>query len=219
MWAGQLWIERRFRQAQTGISSPEVVVRTELQKRVGGYNPRLPHLGDAEMWIRLATNADVGYLRGVDQAYYRRHEHNMSTSYDPLTTLRQYRLAYEAILDYCSERMPDAPRLYGLIHRKLAWEALVAAARAYDGGRTRETPVDELVAFALDCWPEAGALTIYRTLQLRRYIGSRAMPYLRPFTLPAAASRKARTWWWRLTEVGALSAYRGWRARHIAQRD
>ena len=31
--------------------------------------------------MRLAANADVGYLRGADQAYYRRHGQNMSTSY------------------------------------------------------------------------------------------------------------------------------------------
>ena len=29
------------------------------------------------MWLRLAANADVGHLRGDDQAYYRRHEQNM----------------------------------------------------------------------------------------------------------------------------------------------
>ena len=84
VWPGQSWVERRFRQVGAGISSPEVVVRTSLQKRVGGYDARLPHVGDLEMWIRLAANADVGYLRGVDQAYYRRHGQNMSVAYTPL---------------------------------------------------------------------------------------------------------------------------------------
>ncbi|HCU92580.1 MAG TPA: glycosyl transferase family 2 [Actinobacteria bacterium] len=218
VWSGQLWLERRFRQLQSGISSPEVVVRTSLQKRVGGYDARLPHLGDTEMWIRLAANADVGYLRGVDQAYYRRHEQNMSTAYGPLMTLRQYRLAFEAVLDRCSERLSDAARLSDLVHRKLAREALVAAARAYDQGRTQQTPVNELVTFAFDCWPEANGLPIYRTLQLRESIGPRVMPYLQPFVLPAAACRKAQTWSQRLAEVGALSAYRGWRHRHRTQR-
>lgn len=67
--------------AQTGILSPKVVMRTSVQKRVGGYDARLPHLGDTEMWLRLAADADTGYLRGVDQAYYRRHGQNMSTGY------------------------------------------------------------------------------------------------------------------------------------------
>jgi glycosyltransferase involved in cell wall biosynthesis len=218
VWPGQLWLERRFRQLQSGISSPEVVVRTSLQKRVGGYDARLPHLGDTEMWIRLAANADVGYLRGADQAYYRRHEQNMSSAYGPLLSLRQYRLAFETVLDRCSERLSDAARLSDLVHRKLAWEALVAAARTYDQGCTLRNPVDELVEFAFDCWPQANSLPIYRTLQLRKCIGPRVMPYLQPFVLPAAACRKAQIWWRRLAEVGASSAYRGWHHRHRTQR-
>jgi glycosyltransferase involved in cell wall biosynthesis len=219
VWPGQLWLERRFRQAQTGISSPEVVVRTSLQKRVGGYDARLPHLGDTEMWIRLAANADVGFLRGVDQAYYRRHARNMSTAYDPLMNLRQYRLVYESVVDRCREQLPDAARLSGVAYRKLAWEALVAAARAYDQGRTQQTPIDELVEFAFECWPDAGSLPIYRALQVRQRIGPRAMPYLQPLVLPAAARRKAQAWCWRLTEVGSSSAYRIWRHRRRAERD
>jgi glycosyltransferase involved in cell wall biosynthesis len=218
VWLGQQWLERRFRQAQTGISSPEVVVRTGLQKRVGGYNAELPHLGDTEMWMRLAAHADVGYLRGVDQAYYRRHSQNMSTAYDSLKTLRQYRLAYESVLDRCGDRLPDANRLSDLVHRKLASEALVAAARAYDQGSTEETPIDDLVAFAVDCWPEVHSLPVYRTLQLRQRIGPRVMPYLQPLVLPGVAHRKAQQWSGRLTEVGASSAYRVWRHRRQVQR-
>jgi GT2 family glycosyltransferase len=218
VWPGQRWLERRFRQAQTGISSPEVVVRTSLQKQVGGYDARLPHLGDTEMWMRLAAHADVGYLRGVDQAYYRRHSQNMSTAYDPLMTLRQYRLAYESILHRCGERLPDATRLSDLVHRKLASDALVAAGRAYDQGHTQEAPVGELVAFAFECWPEARTLPSYRALQVRQRIGPRVMPYLQPLVLPAAAHRKAQQWSGRMAEVGAASAYRVWRHRRQVQR-
>jgi glycosyltransferase involved in cell wall biosynthesis len=195
VWPGQLWLERRFRQAWTGIASPEVVVRTSLQKRVGGYDARLPHMGDIEMWTRLAANADVGYIRGVDQAYYRKHEQNMSSSYGVLMGLRQRRLAYEVVLDRYSERLSDPKHLSDLVHRRLAWEALLAAARAYDRGRTAQTPVDELVAFAFDCWPETREIPIYRTLQVRKRIGPRVMPYLQPFVLSPVA-RKARYWWW-----------------------
>ena len=66
-----------FRQAENPITSPEVVMRTSLQKSVGGYDARLPHAADMEMWLRLAANADVGFIRGVDQAYYRLHRENM----------------------------------------------------------------------------------------------------------------------------------------------
>jgi glycosyltransferase involved in cell wall biosynthesis len=194
-WPGHTWLEQRFRQAQSGISSPEVVVRTALQKRVGGYNPGLPHLGDTEMWLRLAAHGDVGYLRGVDQAYYRRHALNMSIAYTPLPTLQQYRLVYESVLERHGERLPDAERLSDLVHRKMASEALWSAARAYDRGRADETPVEDLVAFAFDCWPQASRLAAYRALQMRRAVGPRVMPYLQPLVLPGVVTRKMGSRW------------------------
>jgi glycosyltransferase involved in cell wall biosynthesis len=195
VWPGQKWIERQFRQAHNFIASPEVVVRTSLQKRVGGYNSRLPHSGDMEMWMRLAANADVGYLRGVDQAYRRLHGQNMARTFTLIMDLCQRRLAYEAVLDRCGEGLSDATRLDDLVHRKLGWEALWTAARAYDRGRTCQIPVEELVAFAVDCWPKARRLPMYRTLRLRQRVGPQLMPYLQPFVLSAIA-RKAE-WWWR----------------------
>ena len=58
--------------------------------------------------MRLAANADVGFLRGVDQAYHRMHGKNMITSFTSLMDLRQRRLAYEEVLDHYSERFTDA---------------------------------------------------------------------------------------------------------------
>jgi glycosyltransferase involved in cell wall biosynthesis len=202
VWTGQWWLERRFRAGYNSITSPEVVVRTSLQKRVGGYDARLPHTGDLEMWMRLAANADVGFVRGVDQAYHRTHGKNMMTSYTALTDLRQRRLAYEAILDHYSERLTDATGVSRIMYRKLGREALWAAARAYDLGEARQTPVDELVEFAFDCSPEVRKLPVYRTLQLRKLIGPDVMPHLRPFIISAFASKAAwylrrRSWKWR----------------------
>jgi glycosyltransferase involved in cell wall biosynthesis len=193
VWPGQWWLERRFSQVHNLISTQTVVVRTSLQKHAGGYDPALPHAGDMEMWMRLAANADVGYLRGVDQAYYRQHGQNMYMSYNPLLDLSQRRLAYRTVLDQYGDKLPDAERLSGIADRKLGKEALWVAARAYDRGRIPQTPVDELVAFALDCWPEARKLPLYHTLQLRRHIGPRVMPYLQPFVLSAFV-HKAGVW-------------------------
>ena len=137
VWPGQWWIERRFRDAENPITSPEVVVRTSVQKRVGGYDPRLPHAADLEMWMRLAANADVGFIRGVDQAYYRLHEQNMRKAFTALMDLRERRLAFEMVLDRYGERLPDAKRMSGLVHRALAREALWDAGREYDRGGIR----------------------------------------------------------------------------------
>jgi glycosyltransferase involved in cell wall biosynthesis len=193
VWPGQWWLERRFRQAENSITSPEVVVRTALQRRVGGYDARLPHSGDLEMWLRLAANADVGFLRGVDQAYYRVHGQNMRTGFNGLADLRQQRLAFEVVLDCYGDRMSDAGRLSDIVHRKLGREALWAAAQAYDQGLTEQIPIDDLVAFASDCWPKVNRLPLYYTLQLRKRIGPGAMPYLEPFIVSAFA-HKAHGW-------------------------
>ncbi|HEY1345422.1 MAG TPA: glycosyltransferase [Streptosporangiaceae bacterium] len=193
VWPGQWWLERRFRQAENNITTPEVVVRTSVQKRAGGYDTRMPHSGDLELWLRLAANADVGFLRGVDQAYYRVHGHNMRNAFNGLADLRQQRLAWDVALDRYSDRLPDAQRLSSNVHRRLARDALWAAARAYDQGRTEESPLDELVGFAFDCWPEANRLPVYHTLQLRKRIGPRAMPHLEPFILSPFA-RRAHGW-------------------------
>ena len=43
----------------------------------GWLYPSLPHSGDVEMWLRLATRGQVAELRGTVQAYYRLHDKNM----------------------------------------------------------------------------------------------------------------------------------------------
>ncbi|MFU8875988.1 glycosyltransferase family 2 protein [Micromonospora sp. SL4-19] len=197
IWPGHWWLQRRFREATGCITSPEVVVRTDLQRKVGGYDPELPAAGDIEMWMRLAAHADVGYVR-ADQAYYRLHGRNMSqtdhASY--LNDLRERRAAYDAVLSKCAPLLPDADRLGAMVRRRLARYALWRAARAYDRGRTASVPEDELVAFAADCWPEYRALPEYRGLRLRKRIGPKVMPYLQPLVLTAVAA-KGREWlWW-----------------------
>jgi glycosyltransferase involved in cell wall biosynthesis len=198
VWPGHWWLERRFREGHGCITSPEVVVRTALQRKVGGYDPALPATGDIEMWMRLAVHADVAHVRGADQAYYRLHGRNMSAVDfgGQLDELRQRKAAYEAVLTGCGELLPDRDRLDAMIHRKLARQALRRAARAYDRGRTGVVPVDELILFARDCWPEYEKLPEYRGLRLRRRVGATTMPYLQPLVLSAVAG-KGREWlWW-----------------------
>ncbi|TKA12747.1 glycosyltransferase family 2 protein [Actinacidiphila oryziradicis] len=198
VYPGQWWLERRFREATGCITSPEVVVRTSLQREVGGYDPALPHAGDIEMWMRLASHADVGYVKGADQAFYRVHGGNMSTVDfgGQLDDLRQRLIAYESVLDKCAGRIPDAERLSAAVHTRLARFALRRAYRAYDRGRTDAVPVDELVAFARECLPGFAALPEYRALRLRQRVGAKAMPYLQPLVLSAVAERGREWLWW-----------------------
>lgn len=195
VWPGPWWLEKRFRVANGCITSPEVVMRTSVVQQVGGFDSRPAHTCDLELWMRMAAYSDVGYVHGADQAYYRLHGQNMSTAMDQMVNLVQRRLAYEVTLERCAGALADPARLSDLVHRKLAWEALWQAARAYDRGRTDQVPVDELVALASDCWPDVRSLSSYWGLQLRRRIGPAVMPYLQPLILTAVA-RKAQDWWW-----------------------
>lgn len=178
VWPGAWWMERRFRDAENPITSPEVVVRTSVQKRAGGYDPRLPHAGDLEMWMRLAAYADVGFIRGVDQAFYRLHEQNMRRAFSALMDLRERRLVFQTVLDRHGERLPDAGRMSSLVDRALAREALWAAGREYHGEGPGQDSVSELLDFASDCWPEVSRLPLYRTLQAGKRIGPQGMFYM-----------------------------------------
>jgi glycosyltransferase involved in cell wall biosynthesis len=54
------------------VRTPSVVVRRSLYERVGGFNPRLSHTADWEMWVRLAVNTSIWY-EVQPLALYRSH--------------------------------------------------------------------------------------------------------------------------------------------------
>jgi glycosyltransferase involved in cell wall biosynthesis len=197
VWPGRWWLERLFRQGENPITSPEVVMRTSLLKRVGGFDPRLPHAADMELFMRLAANADVGFIRGVDQAYYRLHQENMRKGYDWLMDLRERRSVYQTVLDRYGETWADSQDLSDAVRRRLAMEALWDAGRTYARGGARQEKVAELKAFAADCWPEVRKKPLYRALQSGGRIGPRSASLM--FT------HKAQWWlrrrWWKYRGV------------------
>ena len=88
-----------------------------------------------ELFMRLAAYAHVGFIRGVDQAFYRLHSTNMSKSVTALMDLRQRRSVFEVVLERYGDRLADTDRLSDVVHRQLSREALWAAGRVYDRGR------------------------------------------------------------------------------------
>jgi hypothetical protein len=171
------------------------VVRTGLQQRLGGYDKNLPHSGDIEMWMRFALHSDVGYLPGVDQAYYRVHGENMSTAYysaNGVADLRQRLAAYSAVINRANGELPESSALDRRVRRVLARDALQRAGRAYDKGRTEIEPVDELVEFARESVPDITRLPEWHTLRLRQKLGVRMAEALRPLVLTAAGRHVRR---------------------------
>jgi hypothetical protein len=195
---GWWWLERLYRQGENPITSPEVVMRTSVLKRVGGFDPRLPHAADMELWMRIAANADVGFLRGVDQAYYRLHRTNMRKGYGRLADLRERHAVFTTVLENYGDSVGYAADLAAAARRQLAREALWEAARAYGRQRRRNAEVLGLIALAEDLWPEGATQeSLYRTMQSEKNLDPRAAALM--------LNHKAR-WWLRR---------RGWRYRGV----
>jgi hypothetical protein len=79
-----------------------------------------------------------------------------------------------------------------MLTRGLAREALWQASRAYDRGDARgagAAAVDELVAFALDTYPDARRLREWWGLRLRQRIGAGHSLWFLPFVATGAAHR------------------------------
>ena len=195
-WSGRDWIEGRCRTGHNVISSPEVVVRQDIQRRVGGYEPSLPHAGDLEMWLRIAAVSDVAYVRDAPQAYHRVHGESMqrTTFRRDIDDLNQRREVFEHLFSASGPSVPDAERLHGLAKRALAREALWRACRAYDRDDVDEVPVADLVAFAESTYPDAQHLPVYGALRRRQRLGPEVCHRTQLFAPPAAAKRLANNW-------------------------
>ncbi len=133
-WSGADWLRLRCRAGYNVITSPEVVVRGEIQRAAGGYRPELPHAGDLEMWLRIAALSDIAYVNRTPQAFYRVHPKSMMrTVYrGSFLDLRQRKAAFDSFFQRDAATIADARELYELANRSLAREALWDACRSYD---------------------------------------------------------------------------------------
>jgi len=196
VWSGQTWIADRCRTAYNVISSPEVVVRTDVQQKVGGYRKELPHAGDLEMWLRIAAVADVAYVRGVPQALYRVHAASMQHSryQGVLTDLVQRRDVFDAFFELHADEVRDSARLHAMANRALAGQALWEVCRSYDRDDLDLVPVDELVEFAARTCPQQGELPEAAMLRRRQLLGPAVCHRTQLFAGTAAWRRAQRRW-------------------------
>ncbi|MBD3915234.1 glycosyltransferase family 2 protein [Nocardioides hwasunensis] len=154
VWQGHDWLSRSARAGRCFLSSPEAVMRREALFETDLYDPRLPHSGDFDMWLRTAARWDVGRVNGPIQAHYRVHDANMHlTTYAGwLTDLEARRLTFDILFD---ERAPGDPRVAALrptAKRALAREAL-RRARHVARDEAAMDVADDYVRFALETWP------------------------------------------------------------------
>jgi hypothetical protein len=186
------WIARRCRAGTNCISSPEVMLRRRTLEEVGLFDPDLPITGDLHLWLRIAARADVGYLAGTDQAYYRRHPSSMYRStHHVVADLEARRAAFTTFFAGDGRHLPDAERLETDARIALADEALWKASRAYDRGRVDASPVGPLMYFAATTWPRTRDLPHARRLERRIRRGERLSRALQPFDVAAMTHRVA----------------------------
>lgn len=162
------------------VATPTAVVRTVLQKRLGGYRPELPHSGDMEMWLRLAAHASVGVLESC-QAVYRLHKANMTLDYSQggwLPDLQQRKAALEYFFKTCSNVLPNEQRL-----RRSLFQSLGAAAVGFSSAAFNHNNIEnsrKLSDFALEVYPEIRRTLAWQRLAFKRCVGRRAWNVLQP---------------------------------------
>jgi glycosyltransferase involved in cell wall biosynthesis len=153
------------------VSTPSVVVRTEWQQRLGGYDPTLPHSGDLEMWLRFAAVGAVAELN-ARQAYYRFHAANMHRPYMQHVhrDLLQRRDAFRQFFRAFEHTLADPTALERSAGRALAIDALNWAAEALEG-RIPDR-LGDLLAFARDVYPRATRTGQWHRLRMKRLLGT-----------------------------------------------
>lgn len=174
VWSGEDWIHGRCRKGENCIMNPEVVMRTAVQRQIGGYDANLPHSGDLEMWLRAASVAGVGRVNGPGQAYYRVHEQSMQRTVNAghIVDLEGRLEAFRAVLVGPNARLSCGAELFAMARRSLALVALGYARLAYEHGRSEEEPVDDYLAFAERVWPQARDCRQWSAVARRAALGA-----------------------------------------------
>jgi glycosyltransferase involved in cell wall biosynthesis len=204
IWPGGEWIRRRCLAAKNCVCSPEVVVRTSVQRRVGEYSDEHRYTSDLDMWLRLAVVADVAYVKGAAQALYRVHDESMSRSMVSngglISDFEERRGVFEDFLAGPGAGIEDVASLRTMLARTLARQALWQASLVYDRGEVDgdgSAAVEDLIGFAQRAYAGSDRLPEWRGLQLRRRIGSSRSAWFPPFLLTRAGKRLHESFEWR----------------------
>lgn len=156
------------------VPTPTAVVRTSVQKNVGGYLPHLPHSGDLEMWLRLCARGSVGFIN-EPQGVYRRHDVNMSRNYDVnhgLPDLLQRRAALMAFFEGSHNYLAGNPDLKEFLLRDLSRVAMLRASRAFN--RWQFEGMRESLSFATETYPRIRRSLPWLKLAIKRAVGPNA---------------------------------------------
>lgn len=168
-----------YQSGSNPVPTPTAVVRTNLQKKMGGYKSELPHAGDLEMWLRCGANAAVARL-DVVQAFKREHQNNMAKDFTPtiLPDLQQRRLAFESVVYQYAEYIENPSQLLKKSNQSLAYQAFWGAHALFEKGNTELCK--ELLDFALSLDPSLSSKREWRKFKIKRRMGPQFWNLLEP---------------------------------------
>lgn len=190
IWPGLEWLTQRCVQGTNVITAPEVLMRSSVVHVVGGQRD-LAHSHDMEMWMRIAAFSDVGYVRGVDQAWHRDHDLSLSArEVDFVSDLVDRRDAFDVLFSGMAKEIENSRELHDKAMRSLSLEALNRAAHRFDRRREHPDETENLVAFASETFPAFGDTWQWRAL--RRRCRMRPLLKLVPLFVATAAVRRLR---------------------------
>jgi GT2 family glycosyltransferase len=199
VWPGRTWLRQRCLSGYNVVASPEVVMRTSVLRAIGGYRSDLPHAGDFEMWLRTSVVSDIGFLHGVDQAYYRQHANNMhktefssGTAFGALIDLQQRWRSFEVVFEGVGATLKEADELLQIARRTIARHALESINYAYARG-FRSFPVREFEDFARAVDPTIDDTPVGRAFSRRKRAGMLKIP-VHPLWAPAAVALRLNHW-------------------------
>ena len=176
IWSG----ERFLKGCLTAGSNPVptiAVVRTVIQRQLGGYRNEFPHGGDFEMWMRFAAHCSIAFVPTV-QTYYRRHTSNMSRAYPPSVELPERVKILEHVATAVDSRFPEAASWLKVGFSRLGSEVYSAAGNAFDRGQMEELRALLDLANKISCGSYRHRA--WWRLQSRRLLGQAVWQKVRP---------------------------------------
>lgn len=164
------FLEMSCRKGHTPLQAPAVLVRSRTHAEIGGYLAQLPHSGDTEIWLRIASRGRVACIDAV-QAFRRIHQSNMSLGYHPVQRLEEQLRAFETHLSDPAFGPPDAERYRAIVRGTIAEAAFWTGAHAFE--RSQDAACTEALAFAHACDANIATTPSWSRMQWRRRLGPR----------------------------------------------
>ena len=170
-------MDRNRLQRGPPTTSPEVVVRTQLQRKLGGFRQELTHWGDVEMLMRFAAHSSVGYIKAC-QAYYRVHENNMHSHYLGIKDLEQRSTTFRFFFDTYEHHIKCGKQLRSLAFRRVAEKAIGEANHSFK--RKQIDHCKALLEFAQQTHPEIVSWKPYSRIRWKLAMGPTVWAILLP---------------------------------------